>query len=266
MEEQPANGGDGNDGDGSDLSLAQAILNGQPLDALRSIVEARPHLVRVRHAEFYGITPLHLAAHACLPLESVHFLYRGWPGALRETFRLSELPIHCLASSPNLVAGSSEGGGSNGDTNDNGNDNENSDDDDDSSSSSQQQLPALETARFFIEQWPGSLRHGDGNHKLPLHRAVQNPAAPIELVRLLVQHHPGSVRERCGPSAKYSFPLHDAVTASSKRRTRDRLSVVKCMYEAWPAAAHERDAKGRASNARGGGRSEHSAVRAAIPR
>jgi ankyrin repeat protein len=229
--EEPDDDDDDND---DDLSLLEAILAREPLAALRAIVEGRPHLVRARLARLHGITPLHLAAHVCLPFESVRFLYRGRPRALRETYRGSLLPIHCLAASPNLVAVVNE--------DDNNNDDSNNDRAS-SLSASQQQQNHIETARFFIEEWPGSLRERDENRRLPLHRALRNRRAPLELIRLLVQSCPETVRERGGPPEQWTFPLHDAVT--TKRKRPRKLAVVQFVFEAWPNAINARDAAGR---------------------
>jgi hypothetical protein len=224
--EEPDDVDDDND---DDLSLLEAILAREPLAALRAIVEERPHLIRAQVARLHGITPLHLAAHVCLPFESVHFLYRGWPHALRATYRGSLLPIHCLAASPNLVAVVNE--------------DDSNYDRESSLSPSQQQQNIMKTARFFIEEWPGSLRERDDNRRLPLHRALRNRRAPLELIRRLVQSCPETVRERGGPSEQWTFPLHDAVT--TKRKRPRKLPVVQFVFEAWPDAINARDAVGR---------------------
>jgi ankyrin repeat protein len=92
---------------------------------------------------------------------------------------------------------------------------------------------SLERARFFLEQWPESIRQEDGEGDMPVHTAAKH-ILPPGTFRFVVEQWPESVRVR---NSKGLLPVHLA--------TRDLfLDNLRFIVEVWPESVNEVDGTG----------------------
>jgi ankyrin repeat protein len=166
--------------------LVRVLKERESLDVIRSIVEARPHVLRERGVD--GWLPIHHAINRYNSPEVIRYLLKQWPESIKEalTYDGCYLPMHLACFVAKVDATEEEG------------------------------EVMLQNVRVLYELWPESLQQREeGDGCLPLHLAED-----ARRVRFLVRAWPHAVRER---NSRGLLPLHFAV---GDRRTFDAIECL----------------------------------------
>jgi hypothetical protein len=109
---------------------------------------------------------LHLALKFRLPDDTLRYIYRCYPQALRERDASGCVPLHYIERNYHREDAEHE--------------------------------MSLATIQFFVGEWPESLQQKNRSQQLVLHAAVASDILPVQVIRFLVESHPQSVQEKDG--------------------------------------------------------------------
>jgi ankyrin repeat protein len=251
----------------NEYPLHRAMRLQLPPDVIKFL--ANRYRPAIKHRDAAGWLPLHLAARYS-PVDIVRFIWKLWPGALREkTKEGGNLPLHLIQGSPdemNVVGFLwNEWPMAVHNVNDEG------------------WLPmhiaaaymSMEAVEFFADRYDAALQKRTRRGSLPLHVAAANRATnglnPTEVIQFLAVRWPPALEARDGlgglpmhHAAKFStvqavaaladfwedalkekandgaLPLHLAAT-----NVHDLEKVVILLADRYPQAVHVRDDSGR---------------------
>jgi ankyrin repeat protein len=197
-----------------DNELIGALRARQPLDAIRSIVEASPHLIRSWDGD--GWLPIHHAAFRCSRPEVIRYLLEQYPESIKEKtkddeYKWYDLPIHLACFLYN--------------------DDDNDGDDDDHDAEEDWYEKRLQNLQILHELWPESLQQKNQYGRLPLHSASE-----ASMVRYLVKAWPQAVREA---DDEGMLPLHRAVGETGS------FDAIECLVLECPESVQAKDGMGR---------------------